>query len=90
MEFNTKKIKKLWKRSLLGDFDGDGVMNAFDCQPKNKRKQDDDGYEEWKKSDAYKKYREGHPYDKEASKKESEKRVKEANEKLKRGEDPWS
>ena len=42
MEFNTKKIKSTWKRSLFGDFDGDGVMNAFDCQPKNKRKQDTD------------------------------------------------
>ena len=37
---NTKKIQSTWKRSLFGDFDGDGVMNAFDCQPKNKRKQD--------------------------------------------------
>ena len=42
MEFNTKKVKKLWKRSLFGDFDGDGVMNAFDCKPKNKRRQDSD------------------------------------------------
>ena len=42
MEFNTKKIKSTWKRSLFGDFDGDGVMNAFDCQPKNKKKQDSD------------------------------------------------
>jgi len=34
------KFNKLFKRSLFGDFDGDGVMNAFDCQPKNKKKQD--------------------------------------------------
>ena len=39
---NTKKVKKLWKRSLFGDYDGDGVMNAFDCQPKNKKRQDSD------------------------------------------------
>ena len=37
---NTKKIQSTWKRSLFGDFDGDGVMNAFDCKPKNKKKQD--------------------------------------------------
>jgi len=40
MKINTKKMQGLWKRSLFGDFDGDGVMNAFDCQPKNKKKQD--------------------------------------------------
>ena len=40
MKINTTKIKSIFKRSLFGDFDGDGVMNAFDCQPKNKRKQD--------------------------------------------------
>jgi len=40
MKINTTKIKSTFKRSLFGDFDGDGVMNAFDCQPKNKRKQD--------------------------------------------------
>ena len=34
------KFNKLFKRSILGDYDRDGVMNAFDCQPKNKRKQD--------------------------------------------------
>ena len=44
MEFNTKKIKSTGKRSLFGDFDGDGVMNAFDCQPKNKKKQDTDNF----------------------------------------------
>jgi len=42
MEFNTKKLQSTWKRSLFGDFDGDGVMNAFDCKPKNKKKQDSD------------------------------------------------
>ena len=36
------KFNKLFKRSILGDYDRDGVMNAFDCQPKNKRKQDSD------------------------------------------------
>ena len=40
MKFDTTKVKKLWKRSLFGDYDGDGVMNAFDCQPKNKKKQE--------------------------------------------------
>ena len=39
------KFDKLFKKSLFGDFDGDGVMNAFDCQPKNKRKQDSDSDE---------------------------------------------
>ena len=34
------KFNKLFKRSILGDYDRDGVMNAFDCQPKNKKKQD--------------------------------------------------
>ena len=42
LNINTKKIEKLWKRSLFGDYDGDGVMNAFDCQPKNKKRQDSD------------------------------------------------
>ena len=37
---NKMKFNKLFKRSILGDYDKDGVMNAFDCQPKNKRKQD--------------------------------------------------
>ena len=39
------KFNKLFKRSILGDYDRDGVMNAFDCQPKNKRKQDSDSDE---------------------------------------------
>jgi len=34
------KFNNIFKRSILGDYDRDGVMNAFDCQPKNKRKQD--------------------------------------------------
>ena len=46
---NTKKIQSTWKRSLFGDFDGDGVMNAFDCKPKNKRKQDSDSDEQKRK-----------------------------------------
>jgi len=43
------KFNKLFKRSILGDYDRDGVMNAFDCQPKNKRKQDTAGERAWKK-----------------------------------------
>jgi len=34
------KFNNIFKRSILGDYDRDGVMNAFDCKPKNKRKQD--------------------------------------------------
>ena len=34
------KFNNIFKRSILGDYDKDGVMNAFDCKPKNKRKQD--------------------------------------------------
>ena len=40
MGVTKMKFNKLFKRSILGDYDRDGVMNAFDCQPKNKRKQD--------------------------------------------------
>ena len=43
------KFNKLFKRSILGDYDRDGVMNAFDCQPKNKRKQDSG--KEWSSED---------------------------------------
>jgi len=48
------KFNNLFKRSILGDYDRDGVMNAFDCQPKNKKKQDTDeerrrSQEDWDK-----------------------------------------
>ena len=61
MEFTTKKIQKLWKRSIFGDFDGDGVMNAFDCKPKNKRKQDseDIGYQQDRVDYAEEEYKKG-------------------------------
>ena len=39
------KFNKLFKRSILGDYDRDGVMNAFDCKPKNKKRQDSDSDE---------------------------------------------
>ena len=39
------KFNKLFKRSILGDYDRDGVMNTFDCKPKNKRRQDSDSDE---------------------------------------------
>ena len=43
--WNTKPMPKCKYRSgmpvdLFGDKDRDGVMNVFDCSPKNKRKQD--------------------------------------------------
>jgi hypothetical protein len=36
----AKTFNSIFKRSILGDFDKDGVLNGFDCQPKNKRRQD--------------------------------------------------
>ena len=40
-------------KAFYGDSDGDGVMNMFDCQPHNKKKQGDE-HEEWSKKDEYK------------------------------------
>jgi len=34
--FGVKRPKRM---SMLGDFDGDGVPNAFDCKPRDKNKQ---------------------------------------------------
>jgi len=40
----TKKQKSLFKRAkkqpglLFGDWDGDGVINGLDCQPRNKKR----------------------------------------------------
>ena len=40
-KLNPWKIKVSSKitKSFLGDSDGDGVINMFDCQPHNKKKQ---------------------------------------------------
>ena len=48
MKFNKpcKYIKKIsWNtKKLLADSDKDGVSNIFDCQPHNKRKQDNEDF----------------------------------------------
>ena len=36
-DMNTKKVHKMFKRSMVGDYDNDGVINAFDSNPKSKK-----------------------------------------------------
>jgi hypothetical protein len=66
-------------KAFYGDSDGDGVMNMFDCQPHNKKKQGEEHEEKWSKKNEYK-YLQGALVKKSESRKERiDKKMKESS-----------